>query len=280
VDRNEVLAYLQAKPELLRALKLIGASGRSDSRQSSKLEEVAGFVAVILRCVRLYLAKKKHLEILECSCGKGYLGFALVQLLQEREGKTAALSGVDSNPALTDWCRSAARVLGMEQAEFVCSRTARFQSSRLFDLVISLHACDTATDETIAKGVELAAPLVLVVPCCQNQIRGQIKSGHPLTAMTDFGPIRYQLANLLTDSLRAQFLYSAGYHVEIDEIGSPKLTPKNLCICAHKSKRARKGARDRNYKALKDFFGVKLKLEELCPGIVQKDEGQVEKSTS
>jgi hypothetical protein len=111
-------------------------------------------------------------------------------------------------------------------------------------------------------------PLILSVPCCQNQIRGQIKSGHPLTAVSDFGLLRYRLANMLTDALRAQFLRAAGYEVNLLEIGSPRLTPKNLCICARKVKRRIRRARDAEYLQLKEFFGVKPKIEKLCPGIV------------
>ena len=107
------------------------------------------------------------------------------------------------------------RRASVKDAQFVASRTLAFQSERRFDLVVALHACDTATDEAIAKGIQLGVDLILTVPCCQNQIRGQFVSGHPLTAMTEFGPIRYRLANMLTDALRAQFLRSAGYFVEL-----------------------------------------------------------------
>ena len=139
-------------------------------------------------------------------------------------------------------------------------------------MVIALHACDTATDQAIAKGIELGAKLILSVPCCQNQIRGQIRRGHALTAMTDFGPVRYRLANMLTDVLRAQFLRSAGYHVEIDEIASPRLTPKNLCICARKVRRRTRGPRDGDYRMLRDMFQVRPKIETYCPGILNEDD--------
>lgn len=272
VHRTELINHLRGKPEVLRKLELLGPDGQDDDRKSCKLQEVAGFCAIILRYVRQCLAKEDSLQVLEPSCGKSYLGFALVLLLQELEGKNTGLVGIDSNPVLIDKCRSLAEALGLEGTEFVCSRTMNFRTSRSFDIVVSLHACDTATDEAIAKGIELGAPLILAVPCCQNQLRGQIKRGHPLTGMTDFGPVRYRLANLLTDALRAQFLRSAGYHVEMDEIGSPKLTPKNLCICARKVKRRSRTPRDQEYKMLRDFFQVRPKIERYCPGVIS-DEG-------
>jgi hypothetical protein len=273
VDRKEVLDYLRGRAEALRKMELLGPAGQSDERKSSKLEEVAGFCAIILRYVRSFPAQASCIRILECSCGKSYLGFALVLLLRELEGKSATLLGVDSNPVLIERCHTLAEALGLENAEFVCSRIAQLRTDRRFDLVVALHACDTATDEALAKGIELGAPLILAVPCCQNQIRGQIKSGHALTAMTDFGPVRYRLANLLTDALRAQFLRSAGYHVEMDEIGSPRLTPKNLCICARKVKRQGKTGRDREYRMLRDFFQVRPKIESYCPHVISGTQG-------
>jgi len=268
VDRVEVFEYLSGRPELLRAMELLGPAWQSDQRKSEKLHEVAGFCAVILRYVRSYLAREDPVRVLECSCGKGYLSFALSVLLREVEGKGVRLQGVDVNPALIGRCRGVAEALGMADARFACCRTIEFQSQERCELVVSLHACDTATDEAIAKGIQLGVKLILVVPCCQNQIRAQIRSGHPLSGITDFGPARYRLANLLTDALRAQFLHSAGYHVEMDEIGSEKLTPKNLCICARKVKRSARMPRDRQYRALRELFGVRPEIEALCPGVV------------
>jgi hypothetical protein len=271
VDRTQVFDHLSGKPQLLRTMELLGPAGQSDRRKSEKLREVAGFCAIILRYVRACLAREDPVRVLECSCGKSYLGFALGALLEEVERKGVRLQGVDVNPALVERCRSVAGALGLSDASFACCRTIEFQSEERFDLVVSLHACDTATDEAIAKGIQIGAKLILAVPCCQNQVRGQIRSGHPLTAITDFGLARYRLANLLTDVLRAQFLHSAGYRVEMDEIGSEKLTPKNLCICARKVKRKGRTPRDRQYRALRDLFGIRPEIEVLCPGVVSQE---------
>ena len=251
---------------------LLGPQGQGDSRKSKKLEEVAGFCAVILRYVRQFLTDKKVLTVLECSCGKSYLGLTLGLLLRELEDKEVRLTGVDVRPDLIERCRDLSQELGLSSVRLVASRTIEFESSDIFDMVLSLHACDSATDEAIAKGIELQAYLILAVPCCQNQIRGQIKGPHPLQAMTQYGPVRYRFASMLTDVLRAQFLNSAGYHVEMAEIGSERLTPKNLCICARKAKRKSKRPRDQDYKMLRELFNVKPRIETYCPGIVSGDD--------
>jgi hypothetical protein len=270
VAHGDLLTHLQGKPELLRAVELQGPGGQTDSRKAKKLQEVAGFCEVILRWVRQFLARQNPLRIVEFSCGKSYLGIVLAVLLEELDGKQVVWVGVDVTAELIDKCRRLAGELGLATAEFCVARTLDYQSERRFDLAVALHACDTATDEAIARGIGLGVPMILAVPCCQNQIRGQIKSGHPLTAMTEFGPVRYRLADILTDALRAQFLRSAGYYVEIAEIASPRLTPKNLCICARKAKRRRAAPRDEGYRALKALFDVQPKLEQFCPGVIRQ----------
>lgn len=271
LDRKTLLDHLRGRPEELKKMALMGERGQVDANKCDKLEEVAGFCAIILRYVQRYLTKNERVDILEASCGKGYLGLVLCLLIQEFEKKATGLVGIDSNPVLIDDCRLMAEKLGLE-AEFVCGRTLEYRTDRRFDLAVSLHACDTATDQAIAKGIELDTRLILAVPCCQNQIRGQLRNGHPLRGMTDFGPVRYRLANMLTDVLRAQFLRSAGYHVEMDEIASPRLTPKNLCICARKVRRKTGGPRDTDYKTLRDLFQVRPKIEGYCPGVVDGDQ--------
>jgi len=239
-----------------------------NSFMSRKLAEVAGLCEVALRYVSKYLPQAETLRVLECSCGKSYLGVVLCLMLEELQGRKAYLTGLDTNEELIRKCRLVAESVGLEGATFVATRTLAFNSSEKFDLLVALHACDTATDEAIAKGIQLEVPLILTVPCCQGQIRGQLKGNGALSGISEFGPARFKLANVLTDALRAQFLKSAGYHVEMDEIVSPRVTPKNLCICARRVKRPGKHRRDTQYKALRDFFGVKPCLEKYCPGVV------------
>lgn len=270
VHEGKVLAWLRAETALLRALELTGSNGQLDGRKDKKLREVAGFCQIVLRWLRPALDRLEEISVIEFSAGKSYVGLVLATLLKELEGKRTKLVGVDWNGALIEKCRGLARDVGLADARFHACRTLEFDSDEEFDLAVALHACDTASDEAIAKGILLGARHIMVVPCCQNQIRGQIKTGHPLTAMSDYGPLRYRLASMLTDALRAQFLHSAGYVVEIQEIGSERLTPKNLCICARRSKRAAryKHCRDKGYRALRALFGIRPKVESFCPGVV------------
>ncbi len=246
----------------------MGPHGQLDGRKWEKLREVAGFAEIIIRYLHRFPIRKDEVAVLECSCGKSYVGFVLNLLIAEVFGKRVRLIGVDSNADLIERCGVLAGRLGLEGAAFICKRTIELEPQAGIDMVVSLHACDTATDEALVQGIRNQAGFVHVVPCCQNQIRGQIKGGHPLEDLTGYGPARFRMANLLTDVLRAEFMRAAGYHVEMDEIGSPKLTPKNLCISARKVKRKGRGPRDGGYRRLRDMFGVRVAVEKMCPEVV------------
>ena len=257
---------LLASPGLMQHIGLLTRSGHLDRKKLKKYTEVAGFVAQILRILPA-LPDDRDAVFLECSCGKSYLSLVLDHVLRERFGREERFIGVDSNPTLIEKCAAVAGALGRTNMTFRCCRTIEFEPDGPIDVTLALHACDTATDEAIAKGVQAHAAYILVVPCCQNQIRGQVKTGHPLTGITEFGPLRYHLANLLTEALRATILRGAGYDVSMDEIVPPTVTPKNLILMARRIKRKpRRGIED--YLKLQQFFQVKPQLAKLLPDVV------------
>lgn len=157
-------------------------------------------------------------------------------------------------------CDRIRETLGFKNMQFLCARIIDVFPEKPIDMVIALHACDTATDETIAKGVKLGAKYIVVVPCCENQIRNRLKSGHPLVDLTDFGLLRYRFADILTEALRAQFLMGVGYYVKLIEIISPRFTPKNLMIMARRKKRSKKYNMD-SYKRLDEMFNTDFVLK-------------------
>jgi hypothetical protein len=144
---------------------------------------------------------------------------------------------------------------------FKHGRTIDFDTDKKIDVVIALHACNTATDEAIAKGIKVGAKYIMVVPCCQGQLRSQIKDQHPLTTVTQFGLLRSKLADILTDALRSQFLLGNGYYVELLEIVPPKLTPKNILISARKTKNSSKRSLE-GYHQLNNTFNTDFSLQD------------------
>ena len=132
------------------------------------------------------------------------------------------------------------------------------------DIVCSLHACDIASDEAIARGIQLKAPFLLVVPCCQHEVINQLKD-HPLKALTRHGVYKARLADLLTDAMRTLILEAAGYKVRVTEYVSPIHTPKNIMIQAEKIQSRNKMAMEQ-YLELRNTFGdVSLELERMLP---------------
>ena len=261
--KNKIAEELKSGKELLKALSL-DVEKSEDGRDFKKFNEVVGFCEQILRVVEAW-PQNKEMILLDCSCGKSYLSFALNYILSKRFSRETFFYGVDVNPVLIERCNRIKDSLGIENMQFVHAKIIEVLPEKSIDIVIALHACDTATDETIAKGIKLGAKYIMVVPCCENQIRGRLKNGHPLVELTAFGLLRYRFADILTEALRSQFLMGAGYSVKLVEIASPKCTPKNLMIVARRKKRDKKFSMD-GYNRLDEMFHTEFVLKDYFRG--------------
>jgi hypothetical protein len=151
-------------------------------------------------------------------------------------------------------------MLGFENMEFHAAGIMEFALERQPDIAYCLHACDVATDETIARGVTSGARFIVVVPCCQREIRRKMRA-HPLTNMTQFPIIKERLSSLITDTIRALILGAAGYKVEIFEFVPAKVTPKNLMLRAEKIRPERADMLE-HYRQLRAMFNLEPKMEE------------------
>lgn len=257
-SKEAIEEILKSNEELLKILDLnVDRSG--EDREIKKFNEVVGFCEQVLRIIETYTTDKE-IVFLDCSCGKSYLSFALNYIFSKRLVIKTFFYGVDTNRVLIEKCEQIRDILGFRNMYFINGRIIEVQPEKPVDLVIALHACDIATDETIAKGIKLGAKYIIVVPCCENQIRGRLKSGHPLVDLTDFGLLRYRFADILTEALRSQFLTGAGYHVKLTEIVSPKFTPKNLMIIARRKKEYGNCNMDK-YKKLDEMFNTDFVLK-------------------
>jgi len=260
LNKKEISNILEQEGDIINCLGLKNSGGLLRKDMIKKVGEIAGFCEQILKVIEKY-DRGKEIVFLECSCGKSYLSFVLNYIFKEKLNVNAFFFGVDKNKELVQRCEETSSILGYGNMVFSHSRTIDFIPERKVDIVIALHACDTATDEAIAKGIKIGAKRIMVVPCCQGQLRSQIKSDHPLISLTQFGLLRYKFADLLTDALRSQFLLGNGYFVELLEIVPPKLTPKNILISARKIKKRNKGNLD-GYHELSSMFNTNFSLQE------------------
>lgn len=248
---------LKSSKELLKIIELdIEQSG--DERDIKKFNEVIGFCEQVVRIIEAY-PQDKEIVFLDCSCGKSYLSFVLNIILKRRFAVNTYFYGVDTNRILIEKCDRIKNSLGLQNMHFINGRIIDVLPEKPVDIVIALHACDIATDEAIARGIKSGAKYIVVVPCCENQIRSRLKAGHPLVDLTDFGLLRYRFADILTEALRAQFLTGAGYHVKLTEVTSPKVTPKNLMIIARRKRGNRRYNLDK-YKRLNEMFNTEFVL--------------------
>lgn len=259
-NKTEILNLLEQEDYITNPLGFRHNNGLLKKEMNKKINEIAGFCEQILKVVRKF-DREKEIVFLECSCGKSYLSFVLSYIFEKELNTTPFFFGVDTNKELIQRCEEIRSILGYENMVFKHGRTIDFSSVRKIDVVIALHACNTATDEAIAKGIKIGAKYIMVVPCCQGQLRSQIKAHHPLTNVTQFGLLRYKFADILTDALRSQFLSGNGYYVELLEIVSPKLTPKNILISARKQKGRNKRNLER-YNQLNKMFNTNFSLQE------------------
>ncbi|MBM4054058.1 MAG: SAM-dependent methyltransferase [Planctomycetes bacterium] len=257
--KEKITALLKANIGFLNALELnIGQA--SDCRENKKFNEVVGFCEQVVTVIETYYKEKKDLVFLDCSCGKSYLSFVLNYVLSKEFAINTYFYGVDKNPVLIEKCKAVKDILGFKNMCFINNKIIDVKPEKVIDIVVALHACDIATDEAIAKAIKIKARHILVVPCCENNIRNRLKEGHPLMNITDFGLLRYRFANILTEALRAQFLTGAGYSVRLVEIVSPKYTPKNLMIIAKRRRKNRKYSMNK-FRNLDKMFNTEFVLQ-------------------
>lgn len=185
------------------------------------------------------LDKTRESVILDFGCGKSYLTFAMYYYLRELRGYPVRIIGLDLKDDVIAKCSGLARRYGYDKLSFFTGDIASYEGVEQVDMVVTLHACDTATDFALEKAVRWGAKVILSVPCCQHELNGQMEN-ELLAPVFQYGIIRERMAALFTDALRAKLLEAEGYQVQILEFIDMEHTPKNLLIRAVK-KRNRKG---------------------------------------
>ena len=189
-------------------------------------------------------------------CGKGYLTFGAWHLLRRRWRVPSKVVGVETRPELVRTISQLARKIDAPGLEFIAGNIASVELPRV-DALIALHACNTATDDAICRGIEFGAKLIVVAPCCHQEIRPQLGKPAPLAAVLEHGIMAERMAEWATDGLRALFLEWAGYRTKIIEFIGSEHTPKNLMLAAIREREpfTNAAARERIIE-LKKFFGI------------------------
>ncbi len=177
------------------------------------------------------LSDENTVHIIDFGCGKSYLTFAMYYYLHDLKGYDVEITGLDLKEDVITNCNALSRKYGYDKLHFMKGDIAEYEEQSTVDMVVTLHACDTATDYALAKAVGWGAKVILSVPCCQHEVNRQIHN-EALSPLLKYGIIKERLSALVTDALRANLLEAAGYETSILEFIDMEHTPKNLLIRA------------------------------------------------
>jgi SAM-dependent methyltransferase len=238
----------------LRALGVTDERGKPLAAMTDKFRQIERFAEILGHLLRESpLPAGRRLSVFDMGCGKGYLTFATSELLGER----AEVCGVETRADLVDFCARTASEQGLSgRLSFRVGSIADTEVGAA-DILIALHACDTATDDALAKGVSAGAALLVVAPCCQKEIRPQLVSPPVLSGALKHGIFEERQAEFVTDALRAQLLEWAGYRTRVFEFVSTEHTAKNTMIAAVKARPRGDEPAAEGIRAFAAFYGIR-----------------------
>jgi len=209
---------------------IMSASGKVHASHSKKFKQINRFLEFILDIAE-QLPTDRTIKVVDFGCGKSYLTFATQHLMTNILNRSCEIVGLDRRSDVVETCNRIVERLSLTNLSFEVGDIASFTPENEVDLVISLHACDTATDDALAQAVLWKARVILAVPCCQHELHGYLHE-HALPPLTNFGIVRERFASLATDTLRTSLLSAVGYQTQLLEFIETEHTPKNLLIRA------------------------------------------------
>ena len=221
---------LSGNEKFLIRLGISSAEGRVHDKKQGKFRQINRFLEHI-EDIYENLPKDGEIRIFDLCCGKSYLSFAAYYYLTEIRSRKVSMLGADLKRDVILWCEGLAAELGYSGMRFICEDITKLSADSAPDMVLSLHACDIATDVVIDTAARLGAKVILSTPCCHRYINGRITAPE-LKFITDYPHIAGKLGEAITDSLRVLRLKSKGYSVSALELVDPENTPKNTLIRA------------------------------------------------
>lgn len=243
-------------------LGIMNAEGKVLAKKYDKFRQINRFVEMITDVVP-HLAQNRTLNIVDFGCGKSYLTFVLYHYLKEVRGLDIRVIGLDLKEDVIRHCSDLATRFGYDRLEFLVGDIAQFSGLDRVDMVVTLHACDTATDAALEKAVRWQADVVLSVPCCQHELFRQVNND-VLSPLLQHGILKERFSALATDAIRARLLDMMGYKTQLLEFIDMEHTPKNVLIRAVKGKRpsdAELAALTRSYLDFRRFLQADPYLE-------------------
>lgn len=243
-------------------LGVMSPDGKVKHSKYDKFKQLNRFLEFI-RDILPKLPRDREIRIIDFGCGKSYLTFAMYYYLKVLNNYDIKVTGLDLKTDVIETCSRLAEKYGYDKLEFLQGDIASYEGADQVDMVVTLHACDTATDYALAKAVKWNASVILSVPCCQHELNCQVFN-ETLAPVLEYGILKERFAAILTDGLRAQMLTTAGYDTQILEFIDMEHTPKNLLIRAVKNQQAKQDTQQQKaWEECVQAFHVHPSLENL-----------------
>lgn len=267
-NRQKRYILEEGKPvAFLEDLGVMTADGKVVRSRYDKFRQINRFLEFI-EDILPRLDKSRENVIIDFGCGKSYLTFAMYYYLHELKGYEVRIIGLDLKQDVIDHCNRLSVAYGFDKLKFYHGDIASYDGVDHVDMVVTLHACDTATDYALEKAVKWDASVILSVPCCQHELNKQMDN-ELLRPVLQYGLIKDRMAALYTDALRAEILENRGYRTQILEFIDMEHTPKNILIRAVKQ-----GGPKDNRKEIEDILQF-LGTEQTLAGLLLEDKTRV-----
>lgn len=263
-NRQKRYILEEGKPvAFLEDLGVMTADGKVVRSRYDKFRQINRFLEFI-EDILPRLNKSRENVIIDFGCGKSYLTFAMYYYLHELKGYEVRIIGLDLKQDVIDHCNRLSVAYGFDKLKFYHGDIASYDGVDHVDMVVTLHACDTATDYALEKAVKWDASVILSVPCCQHELNKQMDN-ELLRPVLQYGLIKERMAALYTDALRAEILENRGYRTQILEFIDMEHTPKNILIRAVKQ-----GGPKDNRKEIEDILQF-LGTEQTLAGLLLEE---------
>lgn len=255
-EHNKKKQYIINENEACDFLELLGVMNKQGmvySKKYDKFKQINKFLEIVDDSLKGKELKDDFM-IIDFGCGKAYLTFALYYYFYHLRKVRVKIIGLDLKEEVINFCNEISDKLNYDNLKFICGDIQSFDYTDNIDMIVTLHACDTATDASLVKAIRWNADIILSVPCCQHEFYDKIKNTE-LEPMLKHGLIKERVSSLVTDSLRGLFLETKGYKVQLMEFIAMEHTPKNILIRAVKTGRENKNA-EQEYNDFKKFWSL------------------------